>query len=49
MMARRVLIAEAMLVTGVAAVVLLREMPGLVREVRIWRMVGLPGVTRRRR
>lgn len=49
MMAKRVLVAEAMLVAGVAAVVLLREMPGLVREVRIWRMVGLPGVTKRRR
>jgi hypothetical protein len=49
MMARRVLIAQALLVTGLAAVVLLREMPGLVREVRIWRMVGVPGITRRRR
>jgi hypothetical protein len=48
-MARRVLIAEALLVAGLATVVLCREMPGLVREVRIWRMVGLPGVTRRRR
>ncbi|GAA3892019.1 hypothetical protein ACWDR2_34990 [Streptomyces sp. NPDC003631] len=48
-MAKRVLIAEALLVAGLATAVLLREMPGLVREVRIWRMVGLPGVTRRRR
>jgi hypothetical protein len=40
MTARRVLIAEALIVGGVALTLLVREMPGLVREVRIWRMVG---------
>ncbi|WP_199835962.1 hypothetical protein [Streptomyces sp. TP-A0356] len=46
-MARRVLIAEALLLGGVALTVLARELPGLVREVRIWRMVGVRPVVSR--
>ncbi|MEW2497980.1 MULTISPECIES: hypothetical protein [Streptomyces] len=42
-MAKRLLIAQALLVGGAAVTLLIREMPGLVREVRIWRMVGLRG------
>ena len=48
-MAKRVLIAEALLVGGIAMVLLAREMPGLVREVRIWRMVGVRAGSRRSR
>ncbi|WP_187645601.1 hypothetical protein [Streptomyces sp. TRM49041] len=39
-MARRVLMAEAVLVGGLALAILIREIPGLMREVRIWRMAG---------
>jgi hypothetical protein len=39
-MARRILIAEAVIVGGLVLGVLLRELPGAVREVRIWRMAG---------
>ncbi|MGW3495954.1 hypothetical protein [Streptomyces sp. NPDC001020] len=38
--AKRVLIAQALIVGGLAVVLMAREMPGLMREVRIWRMVG---------
>ncbi|MFE9093336.1 hypothetical protein [Streptomyces sp. NPDC007264] len=48
-MARRVLIAQAVVVGGIALTLLAREFPGLVREVRIWRMVGIRGGSRRPR
>lgn len=38
MTARRILIAQAVLVGGALLALLLRELPGAVREVRIWRM-----------
>ncbi|MGW1162338.1 hypothetical protein ACWD5Q_30610 [Streptomyces sp. NPDC002513] len=41
MTAKRVLIAQGLLVGAVALTLLAREMPGLIREVRIWRMVGV--------
>ncbi|MEU9207402.1 hypothetical protein AB0D27_05475 [Streptomyces sp. NPDC048415] len=40
MNAKRVLVAEAVLVGGMALALLIWEVPGLVREVRILRMVG---------
>ncbi|MGK5545860.1 hypothetical protein ACSNOH_14165 [Streptomyces sp. URMC 127] len=40
-MARRLLIAQAVVAGAVALGLLVKEFPGLVREVRIWRMVGL--------
>ncbi len=49
MTARRVLIAEALIVGGLALTLLVREMPGLVREVRIWRMVAFRHGSRRPR
>lgn len=49
MTARRVLMAQALIVGGVALTLLVREMPGLVREVRIWRMAGLRHGSRRGR
>jgi hypothetical protein len=39
-MAQRILLAEMVLVGGLALVLLVREMPGVVREVRIWRMAS---------
>ncbi|GHF71794.1 hypothetical protein GCM10010218_61280 [Streptomyces mashuensis] len=39
-MAKRILLAQVALVGGAALVLLAKEMPGLVREVRIWRMAG---------
>lgn len=39
--AKQVLAAQAAVVGGLALVLLVREMPGIVREIRIWRMVGL--------
>ncbi|MBN0042825.1 hypothetical protein JS756_01585 [Streptomyces actuosus] len=38
---RSVLTAQAALLAGAALALLIREMPGLVREIRIWRMVGV--------
>ncbi|WP_369205635.1 hypothetical protein [Streptomyces sp. PU-14G] len=38
--ARRVLFAQVAVVGALAAGILVRELPGAVREVRIWRMVG---------
>ena len=49
MTARRVLIAEALIVGGLALTLLVREMPGLVREVRIWRMTGFRSGSRHSR
>ncbi|MFC3575065.1 hypothetical protein ACFOZ0_17625 [Streptomyces yaanensis] len=48
-MAKRVLIAQAVLLGGAAAILLVREMPGVVREIRIFRMVGLRAGSRRPR
>ncbi|SFD79296.1 hypothetical protein [Streptomyces aidingensis] len=39
-MARRVLIAQIVFLTGMALALLIKEMPGMVREYRIWRMAG---------
>jgi hypothetical protein len=39
-MAKHILIAEAVIVGGIVLGILLREIPGAVREVRIWRMAG---------
>jgi hypothetical protein len=41
MVAKRVLIAEVVVITARGLGVLIKELPGMVREVRIWRMVGL--------
>ncbi|WP_306191974.1 MULTISPECIES: hypothetical protein [unclassified Streptomyces] len=44
MTGKQVLIAEAAVLGGLALALLVKELPGAVREVRIWRMVGLrPG------
>lgn len=40
MTAKQVLAVEIAVVGGLALALLVKEMPGLVREVRIWRMVG---------
>ncbi|WP_170843108.1 hypothetical protein [Streptomyces oceani] len=39
-MARRVLIAQAVLLGGAVLALTVKEFPGLMREVRIWRMMG---------
>ncbi|WP_181446536.1 hypothetical protein [Streptomyces sp. NTH33] len=41
MTGKQVLVAEAAVVGGLVLALLIREMPGLVREIRIWRMVGV--------
>jgi hypothetical protein len=41
MTAKQMLAAEAAVVGGLALALLVKEMPGIVREVRIWRMVGV--------
>jgi hypothetical protein len=41
MTGKQVLMAEAAVVGGLALALLVREAPGLVREIRIWRMVGV--------
>ncbi|MCF6521948.1 hypothetical protein [Streptomyces sp. JJ36] len=38
--AKGVLIGEAALIGGLGLAIVLREIPGLVREVRIWKMIG---------
>ncbi|WP_225851175.1 hypothetical protein [Streptomyces sp. HPF1205] len=48
-MAKRVLMAEALIVGALGLMVLAKEMPGLVREIRIWRMAGIGPGSRRRR
>ncbi|GAA3494955.1 hypothetical protein GCM10019016_020550 [Streptomyces prasinosporus] len=40
MTARRILMAEAALVGGALLVLLVKEWPGMMREMRIWRMAG---------
>ncbi|GAA1187601.1 hypothetical protein GCM10009654_51490 [Streptomyces hebeiensis] len=49
MKAERVLMAQAALVGGLALALLVKELPGLVREIKIWRIVGFRPGTRRRR
>ncbi|MFE9173822.1 hypothetical protein ACFYNZ_30930 [Streptomyces kebangsaanensis] len=49
MTGRQVLMAEAAVVGGLVLALLIREMPGLVREIRIWRMVGIRSGSRRPR
>ncbi len=39
-MAKRVLMAQAVLVGGLVLTLFVKELPGLVREIRIWRMAG---------
>jgi hypothetical protein len=40
MTGRQVVAAELAVVGGLVLALLIKEMPGLVREIRIWRMVG---------
>jgi hypothetical protein len=37
-MARRILLAQVILLCAALVALLLRELPGLVREIRMWRM-----------
>ncbi|AEW99440.1 hypothetical protein [Streptantibioticus cattleyicolor] len=48
-MARRLLIAQAAVLTALGLGIFVKEIPGLIREIRIWRMVGLRGGPRRPR
>ncbi|GAA5054904.1 hypothetical protein [Streptomyces sp. SID10815] len=41
MRAKQVLTAEAAVIGGLVLAVLVKELPGIVREIRIWRMVGV--------
>lgn len=41
-MAKRVLIAQAVVIGVALLVLMVKEYPGLIREIRIWRMVGPP-------
>ncbi|MBZ9642900.1 MULTISPECIES: hypothetical protein [unclassified Streptomyces] len=44
MNAKRILMAEAAVLGGAALALLIAEFPGIVREVRLWRMAGFrPG------
>ncbi|MFF8596229.1 hypothetical protein ACF061_33325 [Streptomyces sp. NPDC015220] len=44
MTGKQVLTVEAAVLGGLVLALLVKEMPGLLREIRIWRMVGLrPG------
>ncbi|GHF94318.1 hypothetical protein [Streptomyces thermodiastaticus] len=47
MPARRVLAAQLAVAGGAVLALLAKEIPGIVREVRIWRMVGLGAGHRR--
>ncbi|GAA0928901.1 hypothetical protein GCM10009549_51590 [Streptomyces thermoalcalitolerans] len=49
MTGKQVLMTELAVVGGLVLALLIREMPGLVREIRIWRMVGFGSGPRRRR
>jgi hypothetical protein len=40
MTGKQVVAAELAVVGGLVLALLIKEMPGLVREIRIWRMVG---------
>lgn len=44
--ARRVLTAQAVLVGGGVLALLIREIPGIMREIRIWRMAAFPSGSR---
>lgn len=48
-MAKRVLMAEAVIIGALGLMVLAKEMPGVVREIRIWRMAGFGAGSRRPR
>jgi hypothetical protein len=48
-MAKRILIAQGVLVGIVLAVIALRELPGAVRELKMWRMARLRKPTSRSR
>ncbi|MEV0688891.1 hypothetical protein [Streptomyces sp. NPDC050388] len=44
MNAKRILMAEAVVLGGAALALLIVEFPGIVREIRLWRMAGFrPG------
>jgi hypothetical protein len=45
-MAKRLLAAQAVLITGIAVGIAVKEFPGLVREIRIWRMAGRRAMNR---
>ncbi|MGI5347891.1 hypothetical protein ACQEU8_06800 [Streptomyces sp. CA-250714] len=47
--ARRVLIGQMTAIGVLGLAMFLRELPGLVREIRIWRMVGFRSGSRRPR
>ncbi|MEV7687863.1 hypothetical protein [Streptomyces bungoensis] len=47
MSGRQLLVAQAALVGGLAAALFVRELPGVLRELRIYRMTG--GLSARRR
>ena len=40
-MAKRVLIAQVVLLVAGLLALFIKEFPGLIREIRIWRMVGV--------
>lgn len=40
-MAKRILIAECVLAVAVAVGMTIREIPGIIREIRMWRMARL--------
>ncbi|GAB1333620.1 hypothetical protein ACE1SV_02100 [Streptomyces sp. E-15] len=44
---RQLLVAQAALVGGLIAALIVKELPGIVREVRIYRMTGGPRAHRR--
>ncbi|MFI2645786.1 hypothetical protein [Streptomyces sp. NPDC018610] len=41
MTAKKVVAAQLAVVGGLAVALLVKEMPGIMREIRIWRMVGI--------
>lgn len=48
-MARRILIAQGIIIGALGLGVLVKEWPGLVREIRIWRMANLRSGPRHQR
>ncbi|MGP3987273.1 hypothetical protein [Streptomyces sp. 3N207] len=48
-LAKRVLIGQGTVIGLLGLAMFLRELPGLVREVRIWRMIGFGAGSRRPR
>ncbi|MEU6465810.1 hypothetical protein [Streptomyces sp. NPDC046976] len=47
MSGRQLLLLQAALVGGVITALVIKEFPGIVRELRIFRMTGGPGANRR--